>query len=167
MKLITLLAVCLTVFLAESRITSLGTDTAQSVRNPLADNDFILDPSKGVAIDTADFRIRIAELSNFPVLAGTDTQSQVVRVMLKSGRDFIPHYHPRGTEILNVLRGRFRFTIRFEGLNPRVVTIHVREGQTTIFPQGLIHTARCVSKRDCMFLSNFNTADPGLVPVTV
>lgn len=149
---------------ASGAIPSFGRKTAASIRSGLPDAAFKIDPSRGIAINNPNFRVRIADLTRFPALAGQDVQSQVVRVMLRAGKSFIPHSHPRGTETFNALRGVFEVTFTFEGLTPRTVRNVIRAGQSTVFPQGLPHTTRCISKVDCTFLSTFNTADPGLVP---
>lgn len=153
------------VSLASASIPSFGLQTAQSIRSSLTDKDFHINPSRGVIIRNPKFTARVAELTNFPVLAGPDVQSQIVRATIKAGKPFIPHFHPRSAEVLNALRGVLFITIKFEGLEPRVVRIKLRSGESTVFPQGLVHTTTCVSQNNCEFLSVFTSADPGLVPV--
>ncbi|KAI0565331.1 Cupin [Gracilaria domingensis] len=148
-------------------IPSFGTQTNGAIRGQLADNDFRIRPEQGVIINNPNFRVRVADLSNFPALAGQDVQAQITRVTLKAMQPFIPHYHPRGVEVLNAIRGSFRITFKFEGLNPRTVTNIIHAGESTVFPQGLMHETVCISKRDCEFLSTFNSADPGFVPVNL
>lgn len=165
-SLLFLTAVVLSI--AHARIASFGMQTAVNARNELKDTDFVVDPRKGAIINTPNFRVQIADLSNFKVLGLIDVQSQIVRVNLDAGADFIPHFHPRGVEVLNAIRGVFSISITYEGLTPRKVTTIVKAGQSIPFPQGLIHETRCISRgKGCEFLSIFNTADPGLVPVTV
>ena len=149
-----------------ARLTSFGDLTAVAARSRFEDEDFKINPNKGIIVRTPDFRLRTAELSNFPVLAGVDVQTQITRVTVRSGKGVITHFHPRGLEVLNALRGVFKITFVFEGLNPRKVTNIIKAGESTVFPQGLVHETVCVSKKDCMFLSIFNTADPGLVPTS-
>lgn len=147
-------------------IPSFGLQTATSVRSELEDKDFKITPALGIRVDTPDFRVRIADLTNFPALAGQDVQSTIVRVTLKPGASFFRHFHPRGTETLNALRGTFRVSFAFEGLGtPRVVTNVIKAGQSTIFPQGLVHETKCISQKGCTFLSVLNSADPGTVAV--
>lgn len=117
-------------------------------------------------MNTPTFKVSIADLANFPALAGQDVQSTIVRVALKSGQPFIRHFHPRASETLNALQGDFRISFIFEGLGEvRNVTNIIRAGESTVFPQGLIHETTCISKSDCVFLSVLNSADPGTVPV--
>jgi len=145
-------------------IPSLGLSTAGAVRSGLGDGDFRIQFPRGTQINTPNFQVSIADLNNFPALAATE--STIVRVSLKSGQPFIPHFHPRATETLNALQGTFRISLRFEGLGDvRTITNTIRAGESTVFPQGLIHETTCISRSDCVFLSVLNSADPGTVPV--
>lgn len=154
-----------TTALASTGIPSFGLQTAQGIRNELPNSEFRIDPRKGTIIKTPDFTVELADLSNFPALAGQDVQAQITRVFVRARKPFIPHFHPRSSEVLNAIRGTFRVSFTTEGLNPRVVTNVIRSGQSTVFPQGLVHKTTCISKQDCMFLSVFTSADPGLIPV--
>lgn len=154
-----------TTALASTGIPSFGLQTVQAIRNELPDSEFRIDPSKGTIIKTPDFTVQVADLSNFPALAGQDVQSQITRVFLRAGKPFITHFHPRSGEVLNAIRGTFRVSFTTEGLNPRVITNVIRSGQSTVFPQGLVHTTTCISKHECMFLAVFTSADAGLIPV--
>lgn len=78
-------------------------------------------------VDIPDFNVRIADLTNFPALAGQDVQSSIVRVNLRPGAVLFRHFHPRGSETLNALRRTFMVSFTFEGLGtPRVVTNVIR-----------------------------------------
>lgn len=153
--------------LSFARIPSFGLQSSLAFLSPLIDSDFLIDFDNAAPIDTPDFNVRVANFADFPVLAGQDVQAQIVTVNVNAGKPFIPHFHPRGTEVLNALKGTFEITITFEGLNPRKVKNIVKAGQSTVFPQGLIHETVCISKEDCRFLSVLTSADPGLVPVMV
>lgn len=147
-------------------IPSFGLQTAGSIRSGLRDRDFRIQLSKGAQIETPTFKVSIADLTKFPALAGQDVQSTIVRVFLKGGKPFIRHFHPRSTETLNALQGTFRISFIFEGLGEvRNVTNTIKAGESTVFPQGLIHETTCISKGDCVFLSVLNSADPGTIPV--
>ncbi|PXF46451.1 Spherulin-1B [Gracilariopsis chorda] len=167
--IIALAALTLAAFVnqAAASIPSFGLQTAAAIRSGLQDSDFRINPSKGQIIKNEKFVVQIANVADFPALGGQDVQSQVARVLVRAGQPFLPHYHPRGTETLNALAGVFRVSFLFEGLNPRNVTNILRPGDSTVFPQGLPHATTCISKTDCLFLSVFNTADPGLVPVNL
>ncbi|PXF46457.1 putative germin-like protein 2-3 [Gracilariopsis chorda] len=168
-SIIALTALTLAVFVnqAAASIPSFGLQSAAGIRSGLQDSDFRINPSKGQIINTPGFTVQIANVADFPALGGQDVQSQIVRVLVRAGQPFIPHYHPRGTETLNALAGVFRVSFLSEGLSPRNVTNILHPGDSTVFPQGLPHETVCISKMDCLFLSVFNSADPGLVPVTL
>lgn len=164
-KLLFLTVTCCFLSVTFARIPSFGLMTAGSIRSGLKDRDFRIQPSKGTQIVTATFKVSIADLTNFPALAGQDVQSTIVRVFLKSGELFFRHFHPRGTETLNALQGTFRISFLFEGLGDvRNVSNVIKAGESTVFPQGLIHETTCISKGDCAFLSILNSADPGTIP---
>ena len=113
-----------------------------------------------------NFTVEAADLTSFPTLGAQDVQFFFARLSLKSGSSFIDHYHPRATETIIVLRGVFRITIVDEGLTGgRRLTNRVRVGEILAIPQGLIHESACISKRDCVFVAQFNSADPGIIGV--
>ncbi|CDF36615.1 unnamed protein product [Chondrus crispus] len=92
----------------------------------------------------------------------------VIRVSVKAGRDLFTHFHPRASETVTLLRGKASVAFTFEGLgDARRVTNALRKGESTVFPQGLVHETTCISKKDCVFLAFLNSADPGIVPVSV
>ena len=146
-------------------IPSSGTQTAGSVRNALPDSAFKIDPRDGAVTRTADWTSRAATVADFPALGGADVQTLVSRTSIRPGKAFITHSHPRSSETLYLVRGRLNATFSFEGASPRVVTNLLSAGQATVFPQGLVHSVRCVSKSFCEYVATFNSADPGLVPV--
>lgn len=167
-NLLPIFALCcmLSLSFAANSIPSFGLQTATAIRSKLRDQDFRIQFTRATQVKTPTFQVSIADLTRFPALAGTDVQSMIVKVNLKAGEPFIRHFHPRGTETLNALQGTFRVSFRFEGLGEvRNVTNVIRTGESTVFPQGLIHETTCISKGDCVFLSVFNTADAGTVPV--
>lgn len=53
--------------------------------------------------------------------------------------------------------------LRQEGLlDGETVKLVVKEGEVTVFPQGLAHSIKCVSHYDCVYITFFNSADPGV-----
>ena len=151
--------------IASARITSSGRQTADAIRSKLTGNDFKIDPFRGHTVRTPNAVLRLADLSKFPALAGKDVQAQVVRGMVRPYRTLFRQYHPRGTEIFTTLRGNFEVKIWLEGPKPRIITLRLYQGQSTVFPQGLTHTVRCGSKHNCHFHAVFTSADPGLVGI--
>ena len=139
--------------------------TAPFIRDNLNDTAFMIDPSRNVILRNKNFRVEVALLDNFPVLAGADVQAQITRVWVRAGQTFIRHIHPRSSEVLTVIRGVFEVSLTTEGLEPRTIRNVLRTGQSTVFPQGLPHVERCISKRGCKFQAVFASADPGFVPV--
>lgn len=149
--------------LGHASIPSMGLETVVSERASLNASDFKIIPAKGVLFRTDAFVARIANLGNFPALAGADVQTQIVHVTVKGLKHFPNHYHPRGTEYFYMLSGVVRVTMKTEGRMPQTFVNVLSRNQATVFPQGLIHTIECISKRYCNYASTFNTANPGLV----
>lgn len=146
--------------------SSIGLETTASMRASLSDEDFKIDIGNGLRVNTSDYRVRIADFTKFPALAGHDVQTTVMRVSLMAGKRFLRHFHPRSSETLNALRGSFNVSFQFEGLDtPRIVSNTIHAGQSTVFPHGLVHDTTCVAQTDCVFLSVLNSADPGFVRV--
>lgn len=153
---------------ASFSIPSLGLETAAGVRAGLRDGDFRINFSRGTRIETANYTVAIADLANFPALGAQDVQMTVIRVSVKAGRELFTHLHPRASETVTLLRGTSRVAFTFEGLgDARRVSNVLRKGESTVFPQGLVHETSCISKKDCVFLAFLNSADPGIVPVSV
>lgn len=155
----------LTLTLTSASIPSIGLQTARVTRMDLPDSAFKIDPRRGLIVRTPNFVGMVADVSNFPALGATDVQTQIVRVHLRAGKSFFRHYHPRSSEILTCLRGSLEVSFSFERSNPRVVMNIIRTGQSTVIPQGLLQTTRCISKTNCTYLSVFTSADPGIVPI--
>lgn len=161
---LTLLAFFSLLGLTTAAIPSFGLQGAKQIRSGLKDRDFRINPGKGTVFTTPIFTARLADVTTFPALAGTDVQFAIVRFTLKSGASFPRHYHPRGAEALNALTGRLLISFTFEGLGQvRNVTNVIRPGESTVFPQALTHETTCISSFDCEFLSVFNSADVEIV----
>lgn len=153
---------------SSARITTLGQSTAEMTRAGLPDTAFRVRPTGAPPIVSPDGRFSAFATSPSanPALAATDTQVQVNTVTVRAGSPFLKHFHPRGTETLTVHKGALVAQLWFEGFNPRMVRVHLQPFDSVVYPQGIIHLSRCVSKEDCVFTAVFNTADPGLTPVS-
>ncbi len=151
--------------LTAALIPSLGLSTAQNVRSKLRNKDFVIRNVGAPQVSSRNFKAYIADATNKPALAATDTQFFVATVHVKAGRSFFKHYHPRGAEIIYVTKGRFLSKFWFEGKNPRVVRNWLKVGDSVVYPQGLVHLDRCIGWEDCTFVAVINSGDPGIVPV--
>lgn len=149
---------------SEAAIPSFGLQTVQSVREKLPDSAFLIRPSKLRKTQTDSLLLKATDVVNYPALGAPDVQATIVYFTVFSGRSLFEHSHPRAAEVYHLLEGRLKFTMRFEG-GTRNVTNYIQGGQSTIVPQGLLHTATCISKSNCNAIATFNSADPGSVPV--
>lgn len=76
----------------------------------------------------------------------------------------LPHHHPRATELIYIIGGSNLTTGFVEENGGRVVINKgLRSGQSTFFPQGLIHYQQNMGCRTVHFLSALNSEDPGVV----
>lgn len=149
---------------ASARITSSGLKTAAQIRDELSDSEFRITPSKGLIIRDRNFTVRLADLTNFPALSGADVQTQFILATIQPGKELVTHHHPRASEFLFNIQGTFRVSFTTEGISPKRITNVIPQFSGTVFPQGLVHTTKCISSWPCHFVSTFNSADPGLIP---
>lgn len=148
---------------AANGIPSSGIQTAQQFRSNLPDTAFRLRFQDGTLTNQPNFSVRSVNLGKFPVLAAPDVQSALSQVSVNAGASFLRHSHPRSSEIIYVTKGLFRAIITFEGSNPRIVSVDIKAGEATVFPQGLIHEVKCMGMIDCAYVAVFTSADPGFV----
>lgn len=164
-SLIAILLFSALLHMSTASIPSLGRATAQNVRSKLRDIDFVIRGNVPPITGNNGFSSITADATNKKVLSATDTQFRISTVHVASGRPFVKHYHPRGAEVLYVTRGIMVSYLWDEGNKARVIRNVVRKGDSTVFPQGLVHLVRCISKIDCTFVGVLNSGDPGTVPV--
>ena len=144
-------------------IPSFGLQTAHGIRADLTNKDFLINYTRAAQSEGKGFRAQAANVNNFPVFGGQDVQASTNRIFLKYRAFFPIHTHPRATETLYLQKGAVRTKLRIGGLSePRVVMLHVKHGQVTVFPQGLAHSIQCLSKTGCIYITFFNSADPGI-----
>jgi quercetin dioxygenase-like cupin family protein len=136
-------------------------------RSAFKSSDFAFDLRQAVQITAVPgVYAQLADVSTFPILGLPDTQMSVVRAFFGDGVIFPTHVHPRGTEMLYVIKGSVKVTLEpeFGSTDPIVNTLS--PGQVTIFPLGLAHGAVCVSG-PCEVVSMFDSPDPGIYFVKV
>lgn len=148
-------------------IPSMGLETVQAIREELPDNAFNIRLGRATRVVEEDWSFNITNLKAYPALGAPDVQTTIERGIVKSGKSFPTHYHPRATEIFICFEGKFETFIRFEGLvNAREIRNTIRTGDSTVYPEGLTHGFRCASRnKDCVFYSVLQSADPGTVGV--
>lgn len=153
---------------ADAFIPSPGHRTNDEVRQMLNDSQFKIDTLSLPPIKVNGYLAFVANAKNTPVLTGNDVQAMVAILRMKSG-SFTRHLHPRGFEVFTVLRGTVQTTLELESprLSPRIVKLTLKYGQSTVFPIGLIHSLKCISKKKpgCIAHEVFNSADAGTISV--
>jgi oxalate decarboxylase/phosphoglucose isomerase-like protein (cupin superfamily) len=106
---------------------------------------------------------RRASIAEMPSLKGVGVSNVLFHVE-PCGIN-LPHVHPRGTEIFYVVEGSFQ-TGFLEENDARLILNNLTQGETTFFPQGLIHFEQNLGCTNATFLSAFNHEDPGVLTIT-
>lgn len=149
-------------------IPSVGQKTNDEVRQTFNDSQFRIDILNLPPIKANGYQAYIANAKNTPVLSGNDVQATVAILRMESGSS-TTHWHPRGFELFTVLRGIVKTTLYLEGPSPtsRKIKLTLKYGHSTVFPIGLVHSLRCVSKRNrgCIVHAVLNSADAGSISV--
>lgn len=143
--------------------------TAQSLRSRFQDSAFAIDTRYIQGTAKPGGTLRGGTVSKYPVLGLPDINSAFARVNLRPGGVNLPHIHPRASETLYLVRGVLRVFIVEEnptgGSPTRVITNTLHHKAVAVFPQGLIHGQRCISRQGCEFIAVLGAADPGVITV--
>lgn len=140
--------------------------STSALRGLLKDSDFVLDLPAIEGFSSDGGTVRPAFVGSFPALGLPDVQMSIANVQLEAGAFNQPHVHPRGSELLFLVKGRLDvFFIEDAGAPPRVVTNTLDAGSATVFGIGLVHGERCVSDTPCEFVAVLNNPDAGSASV--
>mmetsp|Transcript_43977 Transcript_43977/g.171749 ORF Transcript_43977/g.171749 Transcript_43977/m.171749 type:complete len:220 (-) Transcript_43977:53-712(-) len=157
-----LLAGCLCV------VSAMEGETALAERNRRfgSASDFVFN-LKGVSagFTPAGAKIQGGDVSKFPALDNLGVSNTLFTI--KPCGMNLPHYHPRATELIYVIKGH-DLTVGFaeENSGRDAVINVVGEGDNAVFPQGLLHyqiNLNC--EHEVQFLSSLSSHDPGVVTV--
>ena len=75
-----------------------------------------------------------------------------------------PHTHPRATEMSYSLNTTLQAGVLVED-GARFIQLEIAPGKAALFPQGSIHYEMNPSCNPAMFVSGFNSEDPGVSQV--
>jgi oxalate decarboxylase/phosphoglucose isomerase-like protein (cupin superfamily) len=129
--------------------------------NPLAkDSDFVIDILERESNQGGGGTIQAGESPDLPALLGQGMAFSLFT--LEKGGENLPHYHPRATEFLYLIKGGplevgFTDTTGTLHLNKMVV------GQATLFPRALMHFQRNLGDGQTQYLSVLNSENPGVM----
>lgn len=99
-----------------------------------------------------------ANPSNFP---GLNTLGMsFARTDILIGGINPPHFHPRATELVHVIKGRVYSG--FVDSENRVFARRLEEGEVMVFPRGLVHFMMNVGDEVVTLFGSFNSQNPGL-----
>lgn len=139
------------------------TTTSQQRLDKLPDSDFKITLAESDPVRSQGFLTLTPNLTQTPILSYPSVEQQISQTELLPGATVIPHSHPRSSELFLLLRGTATVSMRMEGPSPRFITNTLSPRQLAVIPEGLIHSAICISHSPCFFITTFSTADPGFV----
>lgn len=141
--------------------------TAVQLRAQFDDADFAIDTNKIRGAPNDAGNIRAGNQGTFPVLGLPGVDTSFALVSLKENAHNLPHTHPRGSETLLLTKGTLEvFIVEENGMQVRVIENTLRPGGLAVFPQGLIHGQRCVSRHGCEAVAVLGSGDPGTIQVS-
>ncbi|KAK5152319.1 hypothetical protein LTR04_006457 [Oleoguttula sp. CCFEE 6159] len=111
-------------------------------------------------------KILLANVDNFPIL--TDLGISTAVATLGPCGINTPHFHPRATEFLTVVKGQIQSGFILENgfaVNNKVVSqvsTNLTALQGTVFPMGSIHFQFNPTCEDAIFVATLNSDDPGV-----
>lgn len=71
-----------------------------------------------------------------------------------------PHFHPRATELVHVMKGKVYSG--FVDSNNRVFARTLEQGEVMVFPRGLVHFMMNVGDEPATLFGSFNSQNPGM-----
>lgn len=141
--------------------------TAVQLRARFDDADFAIDTNKIRGAPTDAGNIRAGNQGAFPVLGLPGVDTSFALISLEGGAHNLPHTHPRGSETLFLTKGTLEvFIVEENGPAVRVIENTLRPGGLAVFPAGLIHGQRCVSRGGCEAVAVLGSGDPGTIQVS-
>ena len=145
-----------------SKTVSSNPDTRLSTANA---SDFVFDINNVAPAVGSGGQIQgIITPEQFPGLALAEASLSFAKIILKPCGLFLPHQHPRGTELLYVQEGNNVSVAFVKASNGDVVTNTISTGMFTVFPQGLVHYQLNLScNNTAVFLYIFDSSFPGVI----
>ncbi|KAJ7235626.1 RmlC-like cupin domain-containing protein [Mycena haematopus] len=129
------------------------------------DSQFVFDffnPPAGVTTG-AGGKVILANVASFPAVVGNGA-AMAVGILEPCGMN-TPHTHPRATEIQFNVNGTTIRTGMITENGGRFIMTDLEPGQMTIFPQGSIHFQLNEGCSPAVFVSGFNSEDPGALQI--
>lgn len=122
-------------------------------------NDFIFSKMKTAGnFSETGLAVIPASSTNFP---GLNTLGMsFARADIEVGGINPPHFHPRATELVHVIRGKVYSG--FVDSGNRVFAKILEEGEVMVFPRGLVHFLMNVGDEVVTLFGSFNSQNPGL-----
>ena len=144
-------------------INNVVLETKLQQRNKYDQLDYIFDLAGSQPLSqSSSGYVKTSFVDKFPALSGEGVGMALFQI--EPCGTILPHIHPRGSELVYVFSSRFRVVVIDENTGKTVVN-NITPGQTTIFPQGLIHTLQNVGCEQGIMVSAFSNEDPGILGI--
>jgi len=129
------------------------------IPNPADTANFVYNFMNASVTPPVGGTIALATVANFPALVGTNL-AMAYGFINACGLN-TPHTHPRATEFLTVAQGELQSGfIQETGFNAQI-SAHLTQFQGTLFPVGSIHFQFNPTCEPALFVSGFDSNDPG------
>ncbi|XP_010255423.1 PREDICTED: germin-like protein subfamily 1 member 1 [Nelumbo nucifera] len=103
------------------------------------------------------FNVTLTNTRNLP---GMNTQGlTMARIDIAANGLVPPHSHPRASEVTFLLKGNL--LVGFVDTSNRLFTQQLREGDSFVFPRGLIHFLYNLQSSPALCVSGLNSQNPG------
>eukprot|EP00180_Rhodochaete_pulchella_P001129 Plantae.Rhodophyta-Rhodochaete_pulchella.ctg19465.p1 GENE.Plantae.Rhodophyta-Rhodochaete_pulchella.ctg19465~~Plantae.Rhodophyta-Rhodochaete_pulchella.ctg19465.p1 ORF type:complete len:339 (-),score=33.24 Plantae.Rhodophyta-Rhodochaete_pulchella.ctg19465:307-1323(-) len=140
-------------------VLAIGTAAENMNTEELKDSDFVFDFSKlpnNLETDAGTFQL----IGSATQPGLVDSGAAIARVVLRPGAINMPHYHPRATEVIFVVRGRLRVCFNQENGGNRFCN-DVKAGQLAVFPITTIHYQQNAGDDEAEFIAILTSDNPG------
>lgn len=105
-------------------------------------------------------RITVTQVPGFNTLG-----ISIARADFAPGGVNPPHFHPRATEILTVLKGTLEAGFVTSNPENRLFTKVLRPGDLFVTPKGMIHFQKNIGRGKAVALASLGSQNPGVVTV--
>lgn len=135
--------------------------SATSQRGTFSNDDFIIDFAKKSPIVTSPGRrVELGNVDTFPFLGLPDIQMSINRFQLDNNVENPLHVHPRGAELIYVIKGVVELTIAAES-GAAELSITLNPAQSSVVPQAVAHKQLCRTESGCEYVGVLNGPDAG------
>lgn len=136
-------------------------ESATSQRGAFTAADFLIDfETKSPVVTSPGRRLELGNVDTFRFLGLPDIQMSITRFQLDNNVENPLHVHPRGAELLYVIKGDIELYIAGEA-GAAELTIPLRPKQSSVIPMAVPHKQLCRSEGGCEYVGVLSAPDAG------